>query len=228
MVDTQQYRVPTGVGRRRAFDMGRLWTYLVGCIVFALGAYLFILSELGTDPLDVFVLGLLRHLPLTVGLGQAGVAVVCLLAVAAWTHRRPQLSPMFTFFFCGSMIDALRWLDVGRWLAFPSYLVLAVATLLCAYGSALIIMSGFGIRAMDLLAITMTSRWRWPFWAAKGTLEGLLLVSGFLLGGPLGIGTVCFLVGVDLLIQPLIYLNTRLGVRNLGLPVRPEPVPAGR
>ncbi|MFD5745557.1 hypothetical protein ACFXJM_08020 [Streptomyces massasporeus] len=145
----------------------------VGCLIFSCGAYLFIHSGLGTDPLDVFSLGLVRHLPVTVGVSQTLVAVVYLVVVAAWT-------------------------------------LLACAVLLCAYGSALIIMSGFGIRAIDVLALAMTSRWNWPFWTTKGLIETSLMISGFLMGGPLGIGTVCFLVGVDLLIQPLITAHYKI------------------
>ncbi|MFF5480145.1 YitT family protein [Streptomyces sp. NPDC012935] len=189
--------------------------YLAGCLVFSAGAYLFIHSDLGTDPLDVFALGLLEHVPVTVGLSQATVAAICLAVVAAWTRTRPLLSPLFTFFFCGSVIDLLRWSDPARDLPIPSPGVLAGAVLLCAYGSALIIMSGFGIRAIDLLALTMTSKWRWPFWTTKGLIEASLMTLGFLMGGPLGIGTICFLVGVDLLIQPLIRVNSKVIRSNI-------------
>lgn len=195
--------------------------YLSGCLFFAMGAYLFIASNLGTDPLDTFALGLLRHLPLTVGIAQTGVAVVCLLTVATWTRRRPVASPLLTFFLCGSVIDLFRAGNPARFVPLTHSAMLAVGTVFCAYGSSLIIMSGFGIRAMDLLAIVMVSRWRWPFWVAKGALEMVLLGTGWLMGGPAGVGTVCFLVGVDLLIQPLVWVNaTVLRVRNLGLPPR--------
>ncbi|SHH11838.1 hypothetical protein [Streptoalloteichus hindustanus] len=188
----------------------RSFTYLGGCVVFAVGAYLFVHSRLGTDPLDVFTLGLLRHVPLTVGVVQAGVAVVCLAVVALWTRRRPALSPLLTFFACGSLIDLLIWADPARGLgAWPA---LALGVALCAEGSALIIMSGFGVRAMDLLALEVAARRRWPFWAAKGALETLLLLAGWALGGPIGIGTVCFLAGVDLLIQPLVRIQVRAGM----------------
>ncbi|MFE6092275.1 hypothetical protein ACFQ7M_09835 [Streptomyces massasporeus] len=132
----------------------------VGCLIFSCGAYLFIHSGLGTDPLDVFSLGLVRHLPVTVGVSQTLVAVVCLVVVAAWTRERPLVAPLFTFFFCGRVIDLLRW--------------------------------------------------NWPFWTTKGLIETSLMISGFLMGGPLGIGTVCFLVGVDLLIQPLITAHYKI------------------
>ncbi|MEV8017546.1 hypothetical protein AB0O76_14620 [Streptomyces sp. NPDC086554] len=55
----------------------------------------------------------------------------------------------------------------------------------------------------------------------------LLLATGRLLGGPVGVGTVCFLAGVGLLIQPLIELNSgALRISNLGLPPR-VPAPPG-
>ncbi|MGP4011363.1 YczE/YyaS/YitT family protein [Streptomyces sp. 4N124] len=196
----------------------KYWIYLVGCLIFSAGAYLFIHSGMGTDPLDVFALGLMKHVPVTVGISQTAVAVICLVIVAAWTRERPLLSPLFTFFFCGSIIDLLRWSEPARGLHITSAGVLALAVLLCAYGSALIIMSGFGIRAIDLLAITMNARWRWPFWAAKGLIEAGLMTSGLIMGGPIGMGTVCFLVGVDLLIQPFIKVNSGvLRMPNSGL-----------
>ncbi|MFJ8194234.1 hypothetical protein ACIQ8D_31430 [Streptomyces sp. NPDC096094] len=205
-----------------------LLVYLLGCLVFSSGAYLFIHSHLGTDPLDVFALGLKEHMTITVGIAQAGVAVVCLGVSALWNRRRPLLAPLFTFLFCGSVIDLLMWAELAGRLGAEGPLLLPPATLLCAYGSALIIMGGFGIRPIDVLAITMTRKWRLPLWATKGLIEVVLMTGGLLLGGPVGVGTVCFLVGVDVLIQPLLHFNARyLGLPNLGLPERtPRPAEA--
>lgn len=204
----------------------RYAVYLTGCLLFSCGAAFFIHADLGTDPLDVFALGLLEHAPLTIGIAQALVAVVCLAVWAGWNRRRPPVSPFVTFFLCGSVIDVLRAVDAAGQVPVPPGALMLLGVLLCTYGSALIIMSGIGIRAMDLVAISMTHRWRWPFWVAKGSLELILLVSGYLLGGPVGLGTVCFLVFVDTLIQPCMWLNTRLfSLRNHGLD-RPVPVSA--
>ncbi len=81
---------------------------------------------------------------------------------------------------------------------------------LCALGSAHILMSGIGIRAMDLVALAMATVTGRPFWIYKAVLEALLLVTGWLLGGPVGIGTVFFLVFVGFLIQPVMILNSRV------------------
>ncbi|MFD5625388.1 YitT family protein [Streptomyces sp. NPDC127072] len=207
-----------GLKQLRGFERARLAAYLAGCVSFSYGAACFIRADLGTDPLDVFALGLLEHLPLTIGIAQALFAALCIAVWAAWNRRRPVLSPFVTFLFCGSMIDLMRAWDLAG-LPIPDPILMVLGSLLCAYGSSLIIISGIGIRAMDLVAISMTEHWRWPFWAAKFSTELLLLVGGHLLGGPVGIGTVCFLVVVDLLVQPLMRLNgSVLRLRNAGMP----------
>ncbi|MET8976037.1 hypothetical protein ABZX85_10495 [Streptomyces sp. NPDC004539] len=151
------------------------------------------------------------------GICQAAVAAVCIGLWALLTRRRPPVSPFVTFFLCGSLIDVLRWTDFAGHLGLGPYALLLLGSALCAYASSLIIMSGFGIRAIDLLAIGARGRWRWPFWCGKGLVEGVLLLAGWLLGGPVGIGTVSFLVFVDLLIEPFVRFNRRyLALRDHG------------
>ena len=80
--------------------------YLIGCVLFSFGANFFIHSKLGTDPLDVFSLGLRAHVPfMTVGIAQGGFALICLFIWSIWNKRLPLLSPFVTFFICGTLID---------------------------------------------------------------------------------------------------------------------------
>ena len=102
------------------------------------------------------------------------------------------------------------------------YLMLIIAVGLCAYASALIIISEIGIRIMDLVAITMVQKWDWSFFKAKMFLEILLFSSGWILGGPVGVGTMAFLFGVGPFIQPFMQFNEKvLSMRNYGL-ARPQ------
>ena len=194
--------------------------YLAGCVLFAIGATCFIEAGLGTDPLDVFALGIRDVSPLTVGLAQGGFAVVMLAVWAGLKRQVPSVWPFLTFFFCGSMIDL--WLHSGL-LATPttSAPLMLIGVALCSFGSAYIIMSGIGIRAMDLVAIALVERTGRPFWVFKAISELALLAVGWALGGPVGIGTVFFLVFVGLLIQPVMSLNGRIvGLPNHALPAR--------
>ena len=194
-----------------------LLTYLIGCSLFACGATFLISSHLGTDPLDTLCLGILRFVPLTIGITQTCVAALFLGIWSLWNRRKPIVSPLITFFFCGSIIDVLRHVEIARRSGLDSESLMFVGLCLCSLGSAYIIMSGFGVRAMDLLAITAHHRTPARFWMVKSGLEGIMLLIGWLLGGPVGIATLLFLVVVDLTIQPLIRLNSRAGVTDHGL-----------
>lgn len=194
--------------------------YLLGCVIFSLGAKCFIDSNLGVDPLDVQILGLSHHLHLTIGLTSGLVAISFLAVWSLWNRRLPLLTPFMTTFICGNLIDLwiLIHLEHISQKLFPPMVLLILGLILCAYASSLIIMSGIGIRIMDLIAITMVSKWRWPFFAAKLTLEIYLCVSGWFLGGPVGLGTICFIVLVGTLIQPFMSANGRLlNIPNHGL-----------
>lgn len=203
--------------------------YLLGCVLFSFGANFFIYSNLGTDPLDVFSLGLRKHVSfMTVGMAQSGFALICLAIWSIWNKRLPLLSPFVTFFLCGTLIDIFMGekirvgVNVASLIPLPPWPLMIAGVFLCAYGSSLIIMSGMGIRSMDLVAITMVQKWKVPFWACKGILEVILLVSGYLLGGPLGWGTVFFLGFVGWLIQPLMWANSKLfRLPNYGLAKAP-------
>ncbi|MDC0708562.1 hypothetical protein POL68_08780 [Stigmatella sp. ncwal1] len=204
------------------FEQVQYFLYLLGCVLFSFGANFFIASHLGTDPLDVMALGLIQHVPwMTVGMAHGGFAALCLGVWAIWNRKAPPLSPFVTFFLCGSLIDLWMHIQVANaFLFLPPFPMMLIGVVLCAYGSSLIIMSGIGIRAMDLVAISMVNKWRLPFWASKGALEVLLLVSGWILGGPIGIGTLFFLAFVGWLIQPLMWANNQfLKLRNYGLEV---------
>jgi uncharacterized membrane protein YczE len=191
--------------------------YFVGCILFSLGATFFIASNLGTNPLDVFTTGIRKQFGLLIGTTQSLFAIACLII---WTviyqfKRIPPISTFLTFFLCGYLIDFFLFLT-GEQTPLNSWIELSIALLLCTEASALIIMSGFGIRAMDLVAIALTDKTGLPFWVYKGIAEVLLFTTGWALGGAFGIGTIAFLFFVGWLIQPFILINQKLGVPNFG------------
>jgi uncharacterized membrane protein YczE len=196
------------------FGVGQYSLYVAGCVLFALGATCFIEADLGTDPLDVFALGVRDLTPLTVGMAQGLFAALMLVIWAGLQRRVPSIWPFITFFFCGTMIDL--WLHngvIGRTPLSDAALML-VGVVLCTWGSAYIIMSGIGIRAMDLVALALVARTGRPFWQFKAIAEAALLAVGWVLGGPIGVGTVFFLVFVGFLIQPVMTFNGRV----VGLP----------
>lgn len=212
----------------------QLILYSFGVGLFAFGARMFIDAGLGTDPLDVLVIGMDRHLGVGLGLCSSLVAGFFLTWWTVWNRRLPPLSPFVTTAAVGFALDFLGAIHVRQFTvdAIPAmplsfggdrhemgrYVAVIVGLLLCSYASALIIMSGIGIRIMDLVAITMVERLGWSFFRAKMTLEVGLFTLGWLLGGPMGVTTVLFLVLVGPFIQPFMWANNAcFGIPNQGI-----------
>ncbi len=201
------------------FSKNQYAVYTVGCLMFSFGVLCFIQANLGADPLYVFSSGLTRHFSwMTIGIAEGGFAALMLAIWAVWNKRRPIFSPFVTFFLCGTLIDIGKHYKIASHMPYAHKPLMVTGAMLCAYASALIIMSGIGIRAMDLIAISLVERTKKPFWVFKSVLEVMLLVTGWLLGGKVGLGTMVFLVCVDLLVQPFMRANERFfGMTNHGL-----------
>jgi uncharacterized membrane protein YczE len=146
---------------------------------------------------------------LQIGFMDASVTVAFLILWMVWNKRLPPLSTFVTMLLIGLLIDCWNWLELEAVTGNlgSRALPMLAGLVLNAYGSAFIIMSGIGIRVVDLVALTVVNRLGWRFYLAKLVLEGSFLVSGLLLGGPVGIAAVAFVSVVGPFIEPLIWVN---------------------
>jgi uncharacterized protein len=192
----------------------RLPIYLTGCVCFSLGVKLFIDADLGVDPFHAMTLGLVEVVAvpaLQVGFFDGMVTLALLILWMAWNKRLPPISTFITMVLIGGLIDLWNWLGIEAVTGSlgSRLLPMLIGLVLNAYGSALIIMSGIGIRVVDLVALTLVSHLGWRFFLAKLSLEAGFLATGFLLGGPVGIAALAFVLVVGPFVEPLIWANQR-------------------
>lgn len=204
--------------------------YGFGCVLFSLGVKMFIDADLGTDPLHAMIIGLVEtiDLPLIkIGFVESTITVALLVVWTVWNRRLPPLMTFVTMALVGYLIDLWNLLHLEQWTTAwlaPMPLMLA-ALVIDAYASALIIMSGIGIRVMDLMAISFVKRLGWKFLWAKLLFEVGFVTVAFLFHGPVGMATVGFVVIVGTLIPPMMWANERyIGLRNHGLGQQAGPV----
>ena len=193
----------------------RLVMYLTGCLCFSFGVKLFIDADLGTDPFHVMTIGLVQLVGqsyLQIGFMDGAAAAALLVLWMIWNRRLPPLSIFVTMVLVGVLIDFWNWLGLETVAGSLGSRVLPMLAglVLNAYGSALIIMSGIGLRVVDLVALTLVNRIGCRFYLAKLALEGGFLAVGLMLGGPGGIAAFAFLLVVGPFVEPLIWVNQRL------------------
>jgi uncharacterized protein len=188
--------------------------YLIGCVAFSLGVEMFLAAGLGVDPFHAMTIGIVRAVDqpyVGVGLVDGAVTLALLFAWMIWNRRLPPLSIFLTMLLVGCLIDLWGALGIRLRLApaLPSMLLMLLGLLLVAYGSALIIMSGIGLRVVDLVALSFVRHLRWRFYLAKLAVEAGFLVGGVLSGGPVGLATVAFVLVVGPFVEPMIWANRR-------------------
>lgn len=192
----------------RASFWGRLLQYQAGLAFLGLGIAMMLAAGVGLGPWGVFHEGLSTVSGLTFGriLQLVGIFVIGI----AWTltGQRPGAGTVMNMLLVGPWVDmfgALGFLPRPEALA-PSLAELVGGTVLVGFASGMYISARFGAGPRDGLVLGLSRVLRWSVRRTRTGLEVLVLGLGFLLGGPVGVGTVVFAV----LVGPSMQASIRL------------------
>lgn len=177
---------------------------LVGLCLFGIGTWLGLQAHLGVGPWDVLHGGLAKHLGTPFGRTSIGVSVV-VLVIALIARVRPGVGTVLNVVVIGTVIDLFlgtSLLDGVRDAPLPlRMLTTAGGIAAVAIGSALYLGAHLGPGPRDGLMVAIHQRTGWPVGAARAALECTVLLAGVLLGGPVGVGTVAFALGIGPAVQ---------------------------
>lgn len=186
--------------------IARLLVLLVGLIIAHLGVTLFLLTNLGADPFNVFVQGLFRTLRifikmLTHGYTHITVCIVIMLVLLAVDRSYIKIGTIVCMVFGGPIIDFFTarledTVNSGNPFA-VRILTLAAGCVILAFGMTVVIKSDAGTGPNDLVAIVISDKLSKPFGRIRIIVDVCFVAIGFALGGAVGIGTIisAFLVG---------------------------------
>ncbi|MFT4258928.1 YczE/YyaS/YitT family protein [Microbacterium sp.] len=201
----------TATSRRDLVE--RLLQLLIGLFLYGAGLGLMIRGGIGVAPWDVLSVGIVNRTGLAFGLVTNLIAVGVLLL---WIplRQRVGLGTVLNALIVGPAAD----LTLSVVPPMPSIWIGAAVFLaglvLVAFATGLYIAAAFGPGPRDGLMTGLVRRTGWPVWAVRTLIEGSVLVIGFLLGGPVGVGTVIFAFGVGPLIGWFLPSITRWRTRR--------------
>ena len=185
----------------------RVVLLLAGLCVAHLGVTLFLQSDLGSDPFNVFVQGLFRGIPwpafaaMTHGRTHLLVSLVIQLVLLAVDRSYVGIGTVLCMALGGPIIDVYTlWLSpvIHGGLPLPLRLALLVAgCVILAFGMTIVIRSQAGTGPNDLVAVVLSDKLRKPFGPVRIGVDLTFALVGLALGGVVGLGTVicAFLVG---------------------------------
>ena len=184
----------------------RVAVLLAGLVVAHFGVTLFLLSDLGSDPFNVMIQGLYRTLSRLGGAawlshGRVHIAVsLLILAILLFVDRGYiKIGTALCMAFGGPIIDFFSVL-LAPLASSPLALrvcMLVAGCVILAFGMTMVIRSDAGTGPNDLVALVISEKKGWKFSIVRVAVDALFVLSGFLLGGVAGAGTLAcmFLVG---------------------------------
>ena len=168
---------------------------VTGLFLCAIGIICFLESKLGLSPWDVLHQGIAKHTPLSFGVANEVVALAALLL--AWSLGSPPgFGTVANAVLVGAFIALVDPLGPVRSLGGDPLAVraglLAAGMVLFGAGTALYMGAAFGAGPRDSLMVVGTRRTGVRIGVVRAAIEVCVLVSGFVLGGRIGVGTLVF------------------------------------
>lgn len=177
----------------------RVVRLLAGLWLFALGSVLTLRASLGVPPWDVLHDGIRRNTPLSFGVAVIAIGVLLVL-VSALVGVRPGPGTLANMLLIGTFVDLMLLTGIGAALD-DGHMALRVATTVAGIavvglGSALYIGADLGAGPRDSLMVLAAKKLGVRVGVARAAIEGTALLTGWLLGGAVGVGTLLFVVGI--------------------------------
>lgn len=194
--------------RRSLREMAvRVVLLLVGLWIAHLGVTLFLQTNLGSDPFNVFVQGLFRAIPwpawagMTHGRVHLLVSLLIMVVLLVVDRSYVGIGTVLCMALGGPIIDVYTlWLAPFLNEKLPLAVrvpMLAVGCVILAFGMTIVIRSQAGTGPNDLVAVVLSDKSGKPFGPVRIGVDLTFALVGFALGGVVGIGTIicAFLVG---------------------------------
>ena len=183
----------------------RIGIYLVGLAINALGIALIIFSAVGAGAWDTVAIGLNRSLGLTIGICTVIIQVLVVLAIGIIERKRLQYESIIAIIIRSIFLDAWIYLvfnqmdQAGSWEFQWLYFIVGIISM--GIGIGIYVEAHFPKSPIDGLMLALHNRFKWSINTSRIVVELSGAVIGFLLGGPVGLGTVIIALFVGKIIQ---------------------------
>ncbi|SIS47162.1 YczE/YyaS/YitT family protein [Salimicrobium flavidum] len=174
--------------------------YLAGLLVSSLGLALIIKSNLGAGPGDSIAVGLSYHTPITVGTFMIIAFTILVIVNAIVEKKRPQYESLIPSIIRGRTLDiflygSLENVNPDTWYSQGG--IFALGILATAIGISFYLRTPLPRIPLDHFMMVMNTKTKQSKGIVRNVMEGVMALAGYLLGGPVGIGTVLvvFLLG---------------------------------
>ncbi|MBM7556297.1 YczE/YyaS/YitT family protein [Halanaerobacter jeridensis] len=184
--------------------------FTLGLIIVSIGIVLTVKAHLGVSPWNVFHIGLTNHFSITLGQASQLTGLVIIIMSFLIAKIKPTIATVINMFLVGFLIDIIM-----PWIAKPNALVMRYLYLICgvivfSFGVGVYISGECGTGPRDSLMMALDRKLNYRLAVIRNSIEFTVLVVGYFLGRPVGIGTIVVALSVGPIVEKTLMLMKKL------------------
>ena len=192
--------------------MGFRWLFFfVGLITMGLGIALTVKGQrFGVGSWDVLHIGLFKNFGLSIGLWSIIVGFVIIVTASLGLREFPRLGTFMNMIFIGIFIDFFNWILPDPHTFSVQFIDFILGIVLMGIGVGIYLSANLGSGPRDSLMLLAVKKFRCSITVARTVMEVVVAIVGFLLGGPIGIGTIIMAFALGPIIQASLRYNQKI------------------
>ncbi len=180
----------------------RLFSLMFGLMLYALGATITIKANIGYAPWDVFHSGLAKIIHLSIGNTSIIVGLIIWAIVLIFGEKfgiGTVLNMIFIGVFMNIFMPIIPKMSPNDF--FLDLFVMFIGLFIIPFGTYFYMISGLGSGPRDSLMVVIRKKTNIPIGICRCVVEVSALITGFLLGGMLGLGTAISMIAISFCVQ---------------------------
>lgn len=180
----------------------RFSNLIFGLFLYALGIAITMEANLGYAPWDVFHQGISNMIGITIGNASILVGLIICVTVAL-AGEKLGLGTILNMILIGFFLDLILALDRIPLMKdfLPGVIMMIVGLFVISIATYFYLGSGFGAGPRDGLMVVLERKTGLPVGLCRAILESMVVFLGWLMGGPVGLGTAFAAFGIGFCIQ---------------------------
>jgi len=180
----------------------RLAELLFGLLLFALGIVMTMKANLGFAPWDVFHKGMSNILGMSIGNASILLGLVICIVVAL-AGEKLGIGTILNMLLIGIFLDQILLFNVIPLMDgfFTGVTMMTAGLFVISLGTYFYMGSGFGPGPRDGLMVVLERKSGLPVGVCRALIESLAVLFGWLMGGPVGLGTIIAALGIGFCVQ---------------------------
>lgn len=196
----------------------RYSVFMLGLAVMGFGIAMMIKANVGVAPWDTLHIGLQKTFGLTIGIWSQIMGASIILASYVIGKIKPTVGMFLNMIFFGLFIDLFMWLNwvpIGD-TVIERVVLFAAGLVIYTFGTGMYISPRLGAGPRDSFMLALHERMGWGIGKVRVGIECTVTLLGFLLGGPVSVGTLVTALAIGPLIKQFIPLWEKIMAKPYG------------